>query len=56
MSGEMTYKTHAFPVDGKFFWRLKPAMKNKQIAQGVYVYFISDGKGNTEKGKLVIIR
>ncbi len=54
VSGELVYKVEQDTPSGTLFWNLTN-QKNKTVS-GIYIYIISDKKGNTKKGKIAIIR
>ena len=56
LSGELIYKDEADTPEGKYFWKLKPAIRSKAIANGIYIYVIKGSNGQVVKGKIAIIR
>jgi len=54
IAGELVYKVEQDTPNGTIFWNL--TNQKSKTAPGIYVYFVSDKKGNTTKGKIAIIR
>jgi flagellar hook assembly protein FlgD len=54
IAGELIRKEEDIDT-GYFHWDTKNE-DNKEVASGVYIYVITNKKGNIKKGKIAIIR
>jgi hypothetical protein len=56
LKGELVYSVSRKTPDGTLFWKIENTRKNYAVASGIYIYTISDASGNSNQGKLVVIK
>ena len=56
LNGELVFSFHGSAPHGEYFWNLSGTRRSKAISSGMYIYAVTNEKGDKARGKLAIIK